>query len=79
MIQRGLKMNISEFRITFINEGEDSTCCWFSDDENNIYYDNHYTGAYYSEGDLVRVGWAYFGGETRKVLWVERIAGRRVV
>lgn len=66
-------MNISEFRISFIDEGEDGTCCWFSDDENNIYFDNSYTGEY-SEGDLVRVGWAYFGGETRQVLFVDRIA-----
>ena len=65
-------MNISEFRISFINEGEDSTCCWFSDDMNNIYFDNSYKGTY-SEGDRVSVGWAYFGGETREVLWVDRI------
>lgn len=66
-------MNISTFRIAFIDEGEDSTCCWFSDDMKNIYFDNHYTGNY-SEGDLVRVGWSYFGGENREVLWVDRIA-----
>ena len=65
-------MNISTFRIASINEGEDCVC-WFSDDKNNIYFDNSYTGDY-SEGDRVRVGWAYFGGETRQVLWVERIA-----
>lgn len=65
-------MNVSKFRITFINEGEDSTCCWFSDEQNNQYFDGNYTGAY-SVGDLVSVGWAYFGGETREVLWVERI------
>lgn len=65
-------MNISTFRIAFINEDEDSTCCWFSDEMNNQYYDGSYTGDY-SEGDRVSVGWAYFGGETRQVLWVERI------
>ena len=66
-------MNISEFRIAFIDEDVDSTCCWFCDDMKNIYFDNSYTGDY-SEGDRVRVGWAYFGGENREVLWVERIA-----
>ena len=66
-------MNISEIRIASLDEGEDDTCCWFSDDEKNIYFDNSYTGDY-SEGDRVSVGWAYFGGETREVLWVERIA-----
>lgn len=66
-------MNISTFRISFIDEGEDSSCCWFSDDEKNIYFDGSYTGNYV-EGDLVSVGWAYFGGETREVLWIERIA-----
>ena len=66
-------MNISTLRIASIDEGEDGTCCWFSDDENNIYYDGSYTGAC-SVGDLVRVGWAYFGGETRQVLWIEKIA-----
>ena len=65
-------MNISEFRIAFINEGEDCVC-WFSDEMNNIYFDNSYTGDY-SEGDRVRVGWAYFGSENREVLWIERIA-----
>lgn len=65
-------MNISEFRISFINEGEDSTCCWFSDEMKNIYFDGSYTGTY-SEGDRVRVGWSWFGGETREVLWAERI------
>ena len=72
MILRGLKMNISTFRIAFINEGEDHTCCWFSDDMNNTYFDGSYTGDY-SEGDRVCVGWSYFGGETREVLWVDRI------
>ena len=66
-------MNISEVRIVSINEGEDGTCCWFSDDEKNIYFDASYTGGY-SEGDRVSVGWSYFGGENRNVLWVERIA-----
>lgn len=66
-------MNISEFRIAFINEDENGTCCWFSDDDNNIYIDNSYTGDY-SEGDRVRVGWSYFGGETREVLWIEKVA-----
>ena len=66
-------MNISEFRIAFIDEGEDSACCWFCDDMKNIYFDGSYTGDYY-EGDLVRVGWAYFGSENREVLWVERIS-----
>ena len=70
-------MNISELRIAFINEGEDC-CCWFCDEQKNIYYDNHYTGGY-SEGDIVSVGWSYFGGENREVLWVERIGGRREV
>ena len=65
-------MNISTLRIASIDEGEDGTCCWFSDEMNNIYFDGSYTGNY-SEGDLVRVGWAYFGGENRQVLWVERI------
>ena len=65
-------MNISEFRIAFIDEGEDCTCCWFCDEQNNQYFDGSYTGDY-SQGDLVRVGWAYFGGEIREVLWVERI------
>lgn len=65
-------MNISTFRIVSIDEGEDRTCCWFSDDENNIYVDNSYTGGY-SEGDRVSVGWSWFGGETREVLWVEKI------
>ena len=65
-------MNISEFRIASINEDENGVC-WFSDDEKNIYIDNSYTGGY-SEGDRVRVGWSFFGGETREVLWVERIA-----
>lgn len=65
-------MNISDVRIAFIDEGEDGKCCWFSDDEKNIYFDGSYTGAY-SEGDRVRVGWAYFGGENREVLWVERL------
>ena len=64
-------MNISEFRISFINEGEDYVC-WFSDDMKNIYFDGSYMGDY-SEGDLVRVGWAYFGGANREVLWVEKI------
>lgn len=73
MILRGLNMNVSEFMIAFINEGEDHTCCWFSDDMNNTYFDGSYTGDY-SVGDLVRVGWSYFGGETREVLWVDRIA-----
>ena len=66
-------MNVSKIKIASIDEGEDCTCCWFSDDMNNIYYDNHYTGAY-SVGDRVMVGWAYFGGETREVLWLDRIA-----
>lgn len=66
-------MNISTFRIAFINEDADCTCCWFCDEQNNQYYDGSYTGDYY-EGDRVRVGWAYFGGETREVLWIERIA-----
>lgn len=65
-------MNISEFRIASIDEGDDNTCCWFSDDMNNIYFDGSYTGNYV-EGDRVSVGWSYFGGETRQVLWVERI------
>ena len=39
----------------------------------NIYFDGSYTGDY-SEGDRVSVGWAYFGGETREVLWIERLA-----
>ena len=65
-------MNISEFKIVSINEGEDCVC-WFSDDEKNIYFDGSYTGAY-SEGDRVRVGWAYFGGENREILWIEKIA-----
>ena len=65
-------MNISEFRIAFIDEDEDSSCCWFCDEQKNIYFDNSYTGDY-SQGDRVRVGWAYFGGETREVLWVDRI------
>lgn len=69
---RGLKkMNISTFRIAFIDEGEDCTC-WFYDEMNNQYYDGEYTGDYY-EGDRVRVGWSWFGGENREVLWVERI------
>ena len=66
-------MNISEVRISFINEDEDDTCCWFSDEMNNQYYDGSYTGNYVV-GDLVRVGWSWFGGENREVLWVERIA-----
>lgn len=66
-------MNISEFRIVSINEDENGSCCWFSDDEKNIYFDSSYTGAY-SEGDMVSVGWSFFGGETREVLWIERIA-----
>ena len=66
-------MNISEFRIAFIDEDEDSTCCWFCDEQNNQYYDNSYTGDYY-EGDSVRVGWAYFGGEIREVSSVEKLA-----
>lgn len=65
-------MNISTFRIAFVDEDEDGTCCWFSDEKNNQYFDNSYTGGY-SEGDLVRVGWSWFGGEIREVLWVERI------
>ena len=65
-------MNISDVRIAFINEGENDCVCWFSDDKNNIYVDNSYMGDY-SEGDIVRVGWAYFGGENREVLFVERI------
>ena len=65
-------MNISTFRISFVNEGENGTC-WFYDDKNNQYFDGSYTGGYF-EGDRVRAGWAYFGGETRQVLWVERIA-----
>ena len=65
-------MNISTFRIAFLNEDVDRTCR-FSDEMNNIYFDGSYTGDY-SEGDRVSVGWAYFGGETRQVLWVERIA-----
>ena len=73
MILLGLKMNISTFRIAFINEDEDHRCCWFSDDEKNIYFDGSYTGDY-GVGDVVSVGWAYFGGENREVLWVERIA-----
>lgn len=73
MILLGLKMNISTFRITFINEGEDCACCWFSDEMKNIYFDGSYTGAY-GVGDLVSVGWSWFGGENREVLWVEKIA-----
>ena len=65
-------MNISEVRISFINEGENGSCCWFSDDMNNIYFDNSYTGGY-SVGDVVMVGWSWFGGDTREVLWVEKI------
>ena len=65
-------MNISEFRIAFIDVGEDCSA-WFYDDMKNQYFDGSYTGDY-SEGDLIRIGWAYFGGETREVLWVERIA-----
>ena len=64
-------MNISEFRIAFIDDNGNNTC-YFYDDKNNQYFDNSYTGDY-SEGDRVRVGWAYFGGENREVLWVERI------
>ena len=64
-------MNISEFRIAFIDEGENCSC-WFYDEQNNQYYDGSYTGDY-SEGDRVRVGWSWFGGENREVLWVERI------
>ena len=66
-------MNISTFRIASMDVGEDDTCCWFSDEMNNIYVDNSYTGAY-SVGDRVSVGWGYFGGENREVLWIERIA-----
>ena len=66
-------MNRSEIRIAFLNEDEDGTCCWFSDDKKNIYFDGSYMGNYY-EGDRVSVGWSYFGGENREVLWVERIA-----
>ena len=66
-------MNISEFRIAFVDEDEDGSCCWFCDDMNNQYFDGSYTGDY-SQGDLVRVGWAYFGGENREVLWVERMS-----
>ena len=54
-----------------MDEGEDCAC-WFSDDMNNTYFDGSYTGDY-SVGDLVRVGWSWFGGENREVLWVERI------
>ena len=64
-------MNISEFRIAFMDEGEDCAC-WFYDDMNNTYFDGSYTGDY-SVGDLVRVGWSWFGGENREVLWVDRI------
>lgn len=65
-------MNISTFRIVSIDEGDDSTC-WFYDEQKNIYFDGSYTGNYV-EGDRVSVGWAYFGGENREVLWVEKVA-----
>ena len=64
-------MNISTFRIAFIDDNGDNTC-YFYDEQKNQYFDNSYTGEY-SEGDLVRVGWSYFGGDTREVLWVEKI------
>ena len=54
-----------------MDEGEDCAC-WFYDDMNNTYFDGSYTGDY-SVGDRVCVGWSYFGGETREVLWVDRI------
>ena len=65
-------MNISEVMIAFIDEDDDSMRCWFYDDMKNIYFDNSYTGDY-SPGARVRVGWSYFGGENREVLWIERI------
>ena len=65
-------MNISEFRIASMDVGEDGKR-WFYDEQNNRYVDGGYTWDY-SEGDRVRVGWSYFGGENREVLWVERIA-----
>ena len=64
-------MNISKFRIAVIDDNGDNTC-YLYDDRNNQYYDGSYTGDY-SEGDLVMVGWSYFGGENREVLWVEKI------
>lgn len=64
-------MNVSKIKIASIDVGEDRTCLFY-DEQNNRYFDGSYTGAY-SVGDLVSVGWSYFGGENREVLWVERI------
>lgn len=65
-------MNISKIRIALIDDNGNNTC-WFYDDKKNQYFDGSYTGDY-SVGDIVRVGWSWFGGETREVLWVEKIA-----
>lgn len=56
-------MKTSEFRIAFIDDNGNNTC-YFYDDMKNQYYDEEYTFDY-SEGDRVRVGWCYFGGENR--------------
>ena len=64
-------MNISKFRIAFIDDNGNNTC-YFYDDMKNQYFDGSYTGDY-SVGDMVSVGWSWFGGETREVLWIERI------
>lgn len=65
-------MNISILRIAFIDDNGNNTC-YFYDDRKNQYFDEEYMGDYY-EGDLVRVGWSYFGGVNREVLFVDRIA-----
>lgn len=64
-------MNISEFRIASMDVGEDCTR-WLYDDAGNQFVDGSSMWDY-SVGDRVRVGWSYFGGETREVLWAERI------
>lgn len=65
-------MNVSEFRIAFIDVGEDCVC-WFYDDKKNQYFDDIYTGDY-SVGDVVRVSWDCFDGVNRVVSSVEKIA-----
>ena len=64
-------MNTSEFRIAFIDVGEDCVC-WFYDDRKNQYYDSTYFGDY-TEGDVVRVSWNCFDGINREVSSVEKI------
>ena len=69
---RGLKkMNISTFRIAFIDDNGNNTC-YFYDDMKNQYYDEEYTGDYY-EGDRVRVTWYCPDGINRMVSGVEKI------